>query len=222
MKHLFLGLFVLMTIISSSQVKLGMHKNYTFAPNDTVPSGTAIKLHTYIQNKGNISFTGTIKFIAIVDSLGKIIPLTSNSNSITVTLNPGDTTSTILTFTATLGLNGFKSIGNGNVIVVWPVSNDIQTVDSLYTNLVINDHIGIIEYNPSFFAIYPNPANDKIYIKQLNGIKFKQIIIYDMLSREIKQEAFSEMIDIKDLRNGIYWILISNEEKSYRQKFIKQ
>ena len=220
MKHIFLGLFVLMTIISSSQVKLGMDKIYTYTPNDTVPSGTAVSLKTVVHNKGNTAFTGTISVIAKIDSVGKFIPLTSNT--ISVTLNPGDTTITILTFTATAGQNGFKSSGNGNTIVVWPISKDIQTVDSLSTILVIDNPAGIIEYNSSSFSLYPNTANDKIYINQLNGIRFKQIIIYDVLAREIKQEAYSEIIDIKDLQTGIYWILISNGEKSYRQKFIKQ
>jgi hypothetical protein len=161
-----------------------------------------------------------LSVIAKIDSAGKFILLTGNTLS--VTLNPGDSTSAILTFTANAGQNGFKSSGNGNTIVVWPVSMNIQTVDSLHTNFVIDDHAGIIEYNSSSFSLYPNPANDKIYIKQINGIRFKQIIIYDVLAREIKQEAYSEIIDIKDLQTGIYWILISNGEKSYRQKFIKQ
>ena len=222
MKHIFLGLFVLMTIISSSQVKLGMDKIYTYTPNDTVPSGTAVSLKTVIHNKGNTAFTGTISVIAKIDSagLGTLIYLTSNILS--VTLNPNDSTSAILSFTATAGQNGFKSSGNGNLIVVWPISKDIQTVDSLSTILVIDNPAGIIEYNSSSFSLYPNPANDKIYINQLNGIRCKQIIIYDVLAREIKQEAYSEIIDIKDLQTGIYWILISNGEKSYRQKFIKQ
>ncbi len=223
MKYIFISLFILANIVCSAQAKLGMGKSYIFSPNDTVASITTVSITTHIYNKGNAVFTGTFAIIIKLDTLSALVPVSTNLNSLsTATINPGDSIFVVNSFTPTAGTNGWRTSGNGNTIVVWPISSGIQTVDSLRSQLVILDPVGIYEEGTSSFMFYPNPATSQIYIKQPNGIRFKDIIIYDVLSQEVKKSIYSECIDIKELQSGSYWILISSDAKIYRQKLIKE
>ncbi len=223
MKHILIGLFVIVNLVCTAQAKLGMVNFHIFSTNDTVYSGTSVVLTTIVKNVGISAFTGTFAVVAKLDTSGlsgSYVPLAIYTSS--TTLFPGDSISATSSFTPNAGQNGWRSSGNGNTIVVWPISSGALIGDSVRATMVVLDFVGISEYSKSGFIVFPNPSNDKIYIKQPSGVSFKQIKIYDMLSREIKNEAFSEMVDIKELQSGSYWILISSDAKIYRQKLIKE
>ncbi|MCL2291130.1 MAG: M28 family peptidase [Bacteroidetes bacterium] len=77
----------------------------------------------------------------------------------------------------------------------------------------------ITEYN-SKFNIYPNPANDKIFIEgELVG---KSVIILDVTGRIAASKAIDSnvvAIDISNLTQGVYFVKISNK---IVRKFIKE
>ncbi|MBI4647260.1 MAG: T9SS type A sorting domain-containing protein [Bacteroidia bacterium] len=83
-------------------------------------------------------------------------------------------------------------------------------------------------FNEKPFNIFPNPSDDKVYIKLLNDFSLLGITtlsIYDINSRQlIKQPVYSEKtpVDIAMLPAGVYIVKVSNEATVIVKKLIKQ
>lgn len=75
------------------------------------------------------------------------------------------------------------------------------------------------------FIVYPNPANDKLYIKRSadQSIQKSMYTIIDLYGREVMKDVLnaSESIDISGLSEGIYFIRITEGQYSSTTKFIK-
>lgn len=70
------------------------------------------------------------------------------------------------------------------------------------------------------FNLFPNPSNE--YIKIDTHYLSYYIQIFDELGKEIKSiEINNNIINIKNLPNGIYFLKLNSEEKTFSQKFIK-
>lgn len=78
------------------------------------------------------------------------------------------------------------------------------------------------------FQIFPNPANDILYVQasSINEIATLQII--DVTGRKLKEEKIhlngnsSFSINIKDLPKGVYTLLLKSKTKQEHQKFVKE
>ena len=74
----------------------------------------------------------------------------------------------------------------------------------------------------SKLEIYPNPANDKIFIEA--EIEIENVVVYDIYGRQQStvngQQSLS--IDLSNLNAGIYIIKINTEEGNIVKQFIKQ
>jgi len=69
-------------------------------------------------------------------------------------------------------------------------------------------------------AIYPNPANDMLYLKNISGDK--TIYIYDLDGKLIRTyTGSSDSIDVSTFSKGVYLIEIQSEELSVTKKFSK-
>lgn len=64
----------------------------------------------------------------------------------------------------------------------------------------------IADISADKIKIYPNPANNILYIESLLSIE--QIDIYDISGRKLKQ------LSIDNLSNGIYFIKITADKKN--------
>jgi len=81
----------------------------------------------------------------------------------------------------------------------------------------------------SQIVLYPNPTNDKLTISNLQS-SINQIVIYSMLGEKIFPAVYLQTtnsqlrteIDISSLTNGIYILQISDGEKTWRGKVIKE
>ena len=75
--------------------------------------------------------------------------------------------------------------------------------------------------NNNSFSVYPNPANDKLFIKGFkNGM---ELIIIDITGREMKLEKLEgNEININRLVAGLYFIRINFEGSIITANFIKQ
>ena len=67
--------------------------------------------------------------------------------------------------------------------------------------------------------IYPNPGSDIINLKGNKGTLFA--IIYNMLGKKITELSVLDKIDVSHLKNGIYFITLSDSKNSLTYKFIK-
>lgn len=108
---------------------------------------------------------------------------------------------------------GFTKIGNDTI----PYLARYYSPDSVV--------LGISEKKKvdELIKIYPNPAEDELYISSL--LEIKQYSIYDSRGNEIKKDVLlSNKISINEFETGMYFILFSDKEKQFisAQKFIKK
>ncbi len=82
-----------------------------------------------------------------------------------------------------------------------------------------------VSKNKTEVSVYPNPANDKLYIKSKSTdiIEKGSYSIVDLYGRIILQNKFNklEYIDISSLAEGVYFIRIADENQLSTVKFIK-
>lgn len=227
MKRFLILLFVLAQLISFGQAKIGMSPVFSFtpasagSPASTVNYGDTVNLKVYIKNSGNAPFNAWISLKAFRDTTNGVL---CDSTNILLSLLPNDSSSRIITFVPSSGPNAYKSAGNGNTIVVWPyitMGGGVQG-DSVRPILWINDVNSIFEFEKNQFKLYPNPVAQNLTIVPIEKTIYKNIIIYDVFARKIKEIKFQEVVDVSELRSGSYWVIINSESKSYRIPFIKE
>ncbi len=76
--------------------------------------------------------------------------------------------------------------------------------------------------NPeSEFSIFPNPAKNKIYISGKEGRIIKEVSIYNQLGQKvISEKHITNMIDISNLRQGMYVIELVSNNSRIREKLM--
>ncbi len=229
-QRLLIFLFILTGLVSYGQVgaKIGMSPVLSFTPasattpSSTVSYSTTVSFRAYVKNYGTAAFTGSISVQAKRDT-AVFVPLL-DSITIGATLLPNDSVSVIISFTPSPGPLGFKSGGNGNTIVVWPIITTGTGVngDSVRPVIWVNDASSVFEFEKNQFKLYPNPVIHDLTIKPLSGTNYKTIIIYDVFARKVKELAFKEIVNVSELNAGSYWMIINSEDKSYRVNFTKE
>lgn len=77
-------------------------------------------------------------------------------------------------------------------------------------------------FNINTTLLYPNPANERLYLKNYNYVN-TTIMIFDLQSRQVLVKKIdSESIDISDLSQGNYIVKLIYPEKIIITKFIKE
>ncbi|MDD5569894.1 MAG: T9SS type A sorting domain-containing protein [Bacteroidales bacterium] len=102
-----------------------------------------------------------------------------------------------------------------------PVSIDISSEAIFVEEDLINANRNIETEN---FKVYPNPANDKLFIDNLNGNYENYIEIYSAdgkLLLKQKTEKTNNEINIHHLSKGIYFLKLNNEKYSEVKSFVK-
>ena len=111
-----------------------------------------------------------------------------------------------------------------NVIEVFAIyENDKSSVGvCLFVETEINDTESIIELTSSV-SIYPNPANDRLYIE--TEAEIEEVVIYDVYGRHqvTKTPSHQEMtsVNVSGLKAGIYFVKINTENGEIVKRFIK-
>lgn len=81
---------------------------------------------------------------------------------------------------------------------------------------------GIDELTSSL-RIFPNPANDRLFIEA--EVEIEDIVVYDVYGIQQKLSAISgqpSIIDVAGLNNGIYFIKINTKQGNIVKRFVKQ
>ncbi len=227
MKRFLIIFLVLVPVIYLSQAKIGMGHSYTITPvAATNPSvgvlyGDSVHIYSYVKNSGNVAYTGSVQVQAKRDTTSGI---TCDSLITNISLQPYDSILTHLVFTPTPGLYAFKVGGNGNTIVVWPyISNSSVLMGDNFKSVIwISGAAGIREHEISPFNLYPNPVTQYLNINPLQQGNYKNITVYDMFARKVKEQRFETQIDLSDLAPGNYWLMIRSDNKHYYVRFVKE
>ncbi len=146
-------------------------------------------------------------------------------------LNPG-TYYVGFTQNTTQPLNiGFDKNTNSQSKVFYNVSgswNSSPFVGSLMLHPVFgvySEFTGIADSQEQIkndLLVYPNPANDRLFINYKNENQKTNFSIIDLLGKTVINDGIdNNYIDISMLENGVYFIQLNNEDKISTAKFIK-
>jgi hypothetical protein len=82
--------------------------------------------------------------------------------------------------------------------------------------------VGVKETNTeSEFMIYPNPAENSLYISSKNGVKIKEVAIFNQHSSIVLHKTnATEYIDISMIDKGLYIIELITDQQRIRKKLI--
>lgn len=95
-------------------------------------------------------------------------------------------------------------------LLTW-LQNRLSYLDNYFSNSLSINNIDL-GYTKGY--VYPNPANDIVYLKNINNLENKTYKIYDLLGRLIDQGKITDnSIHIEELKQGNYIIVLNN--KSY-------
>ncbi|MCF8368879.1 MAG: M4 family metallopeptidase [Bacteroidales bacterium] len=109
--------------------------------------------------------------------------------------------------------------GDNTPIFAWDTDGDNTYLD----NILFADEIftGVPEDKTNDFAIYPNPANDKVFISHENGSSITEVNIYNQVGQQLLHIYNpGNPLDISTLENGIYIIEIISNQSASREKLI--
>jgi len=74
------------------------------------------------------------------------------------------------------------------------------------------------------FTVFPNPAINNLHFRcNKNNFASAKAVIYDIMGKKISESFLSSnKINIEDLNNGVYFIQIESNGKTYYSKFVKR
>jgi hypothetical protein len=84
-----------------------------------------------------------------------------------------------------------------------------------------------VDFQPSEFLVYPNPANEFIYVQNIIQHEFSSVEIFDLSGKRIKsftlgaEGQYRNKIDLSDLARGTYFIKNTSSKFSKGRIFIK-
>lgn len=205
---------------STNGVVIGTGVNFTrliefgFDVTPTAPVGiTSVDVLTQ-GNVPSIITTngGTLQMVA------NVLPSTSNQ-SVNWSITPGTGTATI----SAAGLVTAQSNGT-----VWAKAVSVQdTTKSDSLQITISNQGGLnisdLQLSTDKLKLYPNPANNMLYLENKSLYTIKQITIFDASGKKVfigsKAQNHSE-INISSFASGIYNVKIAFEEGEVNRKLI--
>ena len=100
-------------------------------------------------------------------------------------------------------------------------------VPQVWNVRVENDHTGIKDVDPGLtYKLYPNPANDELYIQYMNEFTDKiEYTLYDVNTQPVRVSYLQKplsIINIADLASGVYYIRFSDKNGTRVLKFVKE
>ncbi len=85
----------------------------------------------------------------------------------------------------------------------------------------IDTSLGLKDNMSKVFTLYPNPVNEGVLYISADNSSEKSIEIYDLLGKKVfSSSAISDKVEIKSLKNGVYFARIKTEKQATVQKII--
>ncbi len=153
-------------------------------------------------------------------------------NNVTLTKSvKGDNTYEIYLFDFTGKLSG--KYDPAKIDKVYLNFNPGWDVNGKYQGSVTFDYLKIGDdatavknlYNPGDLAVYPNPANNTITLKNASSMNIQSIVITNISGQLVKSMKTYDggQINVQDLRAGVYFVrVLTNENTVNTLRFIKQ
>jgi uncharacterized repeat protein (TIGR02543 family) len=208
--------------------------NYTYGTNVSLKANaaTGYTFTKWTENGTQVSANANYSFTAN-KSRNLVANFTINSYSIVASAMPANSGSISGTGNYNYGTNVtlIATANNGYKFVNWTEGgNTISTETSLsFTananrNLLANfsSTVNVLDIqNENSIDIFPNPANEVLYIKGITGEI--SVSISDMNGKIVLNKLMNQNhIDISNLPNGVFTLQIMAKKDIFTKKFIKQ
>ena len=110
-----------------------------------------------------------------------------------------------------------KWIGKGTGFVKAYVFNSARCYDTASVNIIVGP-VGLNNINNySEVKVYPNPANDLVYVELAPELSNASLTLYD-LNGKVCQTDIGASISVKNLPSGMYFLSIKNEKMVITRK----
>jgi hypothetical protein len=145
----------------------------------------------------------------------------------------------------------YKLLRRADTLTTWDTIATLQPQDTSYTDTSISKDVlywyfvkaetqspilysqiksgyigrptSVKEKIENVFSVYPNPATNNIYIKINSGFLVEKVLIITLEGKIIAEYIQpTDAIDISELSQGTYTVLVQGENRIARQLFIKQ
>ncbi len=209
---------ILSSVLSSSTGSLGDLNNDGF-----IDSFAGNTLHWNDTNGNNWITINTVGTVSNINGIGARVIIETPSGTQIRDVRAGDG------FTYMSSLNTHFGIGSdseiNSVTVIWP-----SGIVNVITNPTINEALTIVEDGilgvddtlVNTLIVYPNPAEDTLFLSYSETIENAIYIIYDSNGRRIISKIISEnSIDVSALASGTYILMIVDDGILKTQKFVK-
>jgi hypothetical protein len=103
------------------------------------------------------------------------------------------------------------------------ITDQFGKVDSAY--VVLNSaFLGTNEVNKQTFNIYPNPAQNELFIDMNKSVSTSEIQVYDLTGKLLWSGDLNEnkSISLQGLASGMYQLKVQHEGGVYQQRFFKK
>jgi PKD repeat protein len=121
----------------------------------------------------------------------------------------------------TIAFNEKTKSGDTFIFTITAVTKTGYVWDGL-NNTVSNKGRSFIQSTE--MKVYPNPANNRISVS-ITGYDNAQLMIYDVAGNQIRNITMDRSLvelDISDLQNGMYFMIINDGQEVISKRFIKQ
>jgi len=174
--------------------------------------------------------TSNLNLRIAMNGLGGTI---STTNSVLVTAGSGWNTVVI-----PIAQGDMQAVGGASVATTLSNCTDFRilhrttpgyTGDSVAATLEIDNiealsTLGFDDLKLNYFSILPNPVNSMLQLKTNNNTVISELKIFDILGKKVYSKEINnsiESIDVSNLKQGVYLLMVSNENSSQFKKFIK-
>lgn len=107
-----------------------------------------------------------------------------------------------------------------------PYTSGYQIIPRKISDIEVDLTSSVSELNKGISNIYPNPAQNNLFIQLENGINAEQVMVFDITGKNVSNKIASKInagnisLDISTLQNGSYIAQIRTKESNIQTKFI--
>ncbi|VXC03236.1 Pectate lyase [Flavobacterium sp. 9AF] len=168
-----------------------------------------------LTNYDGLTLTARLK----IESSTNISYITPATSTLTLVLDPS--------FNGTIKLDNVSYTASSGIVIIpsVPAGNHSITKGNVANLYYIKTEYGTLNtasFDTINFQIFPNPFSDELHISNLENLEVKQIAIYDISGRLIKQYYENpKTMDMSNLKMGNYFIKFSTIRGTITKKIIK-